>query len=211
MKGILTLIFSIFCFYGTSQSSFELQGAMGRIKSPWYFGSHNTNYQHAVGGAYFSFGGRYEATNRIRIKFNNLFGTGYAYDAGGFTNVPQELFFRKGTNSQFTTINAGLEIGYSILKKPVWNLNIFAGAGILIFSRQFALKSEFDLPNGTHVIQIDYANFYPFWDLSFPVTLELKHNLNKRIGLILDSGAFIEPDFPVMGIHLGLGLSYKLW
>ncbi len=197
------IILLSFCFIKIkAQKEFSTHIKFGYFNTPWDSG--RSGYQNPTPGKYFGFGCEYNFTRKVSFKFSVLSGNHRYYDAGIFTNDPTHGVWPDGTNSSVYNFIVGSEILFKIISLNRFSLKAGTGIGILNFVRTFTTRTEFD-QGGRHIIHWNNLDQSAFHDLLFPVSMILEYRLRKKIGLFLDTGAFVEPDFPIMGLHIGLG------
>lgn len=124
------------------------------------------------------------------------------FDNGQLTNDPDHWKTNDGTNSESEDFVSSLWIGRHFNLHHRIKLNLIAGLGMYFNITSYVLR--FDYGN-----RISWEPFYiGNWSVNFPVNVVLNYKLIEKVDLVLKSGAFIEPDFPIMGIHLGGGVNY---
>ena len=129
------------------------------------------------------------------------------FDSGIYTNDPYHpsSLYPDGTNSTAYNLMVGVELMVSLISTQRIKAQSGLGIGILNYVRRFTTKSEYDL-GPSHIIRWNQYDQHAFNEIIFPISLTLSYKLNEIIGLFIDSGAYVEPDFPVMGLHAGLGI-----
>lgn len=82
------------------------------------------------------------------------------------------------------------------------NTTIQAGAGLGLYMHSY--DKDFIHSNGSYPITT-------FWyDLGFPISLELNQKIAKHFLIGLKLWTMFEPDFPFVGNHVGVNLKYRL-
>lgn len=204
---ILTSIY-LFClstpFKLFTQKDFRAKFSAGYFNNPWnnLVGS---KYQNPRPGEYLSFAGEYDITKKWGLRFAGLNANHRYYDAGNLTNDPDALVYTDGTNSSSYNLIVGAEVIYQLLKKKYFDIRLGWGVGILSNVRKFTTRTEYDL-NGRHIVHWNYRDQAAFNDMLFPISIQLEYKITEILGFYLDSGTYIEPDFPVMGLHGGIGI-----
>ncbi|GAB2600119.1 hypothetical protein [Spirosoma areae] len=120
------------------------------------------------------------------------------------SNAPTAILY---TNDK--TNAPGYELhGYAMAKYSVVNANRFSlqiGAGAGFFNQR--LQYPFRDDSGAGSI---YLTDSSFTDLAFPVSVEFYYLLRNWVSIGVKAGGFIEPDFPIVGAHVGPQLRLRL-
>lgn len=189
-----------------SQNQYLLRPSMGYYNNPWY-NLNPSKYNSAKGGKYYSLGNIYKIKS-IAFGLTVLSSRFRYFDSGRLTNDPTANLWPNGTNSEIYNFIADFSILYSSnLGK---NITLYSGIGfgILNMTTIFTTKTEYDL-DGRHIINWNYRDKESFDSLLFPLNLKVDYYFYKGIGCFFETGAYIEPDFPVLGLHAGFGLVKK--
>jgi len=121
------------------------------------------------------------------------------------SNDPMSLFNpQDGTNARGYQLYGYGMAKYSLIRTGGFTLQ--AGAGIGFFNQR--LEYPYRVNNST-----GGATYYAqssFTDLALPVSLEAYCIISQRVGIGLKTGGYIEPDFPVVGLHIGPQLRIRL-
>ncbi|MEP7323372.1 MAG: hypothetical protein ABI761_15715 [Saprospiraceae bacterium] len=130
------------------------------------------------------------------------------YDSGNLTNDPTYVTYRKGIGTNVKSYNfiTGPEVLFTLYSNTQFKVNAGVGAAILFQVRTFTTRYEYD-EGPRHIIYWDNRDQAAFHDLCFPISISFEYKLLNKLGLFFESGAYVEPDFPVMGLHVGVGAS----
>lgn len=164
----------------------------------------NSKFQNSSFGKYFELGSSYTFKSNWKIDLQIIKGEYRFFDDGHYTNDPLHWKRNDGTNSKAEDINSSILFGRQFYLRN--NLSISIATGIGVYSNIVNYVRKFEYPNRT----IWEPFFLGTWSVNFPMNLEMDINIFKRMQLFLKSGAFIEPDFPIMGIHFGGGVKFLL-
>ena len=159
-------------------------------------------YTNAKSRPFYNFDFSYNISKRHIIATTFLAGKHFYYDNIRSNNaVPLTTpGYEKNTNATAEYLTFSILYKYNLYNNN--KLSITAGTGAGIMSQTMI----YPYTEGTSV-HFRQSN----WDdLVFPVRLEFDHRLSGHFKIGLIGGLFIHPDYPVLGYHAGLSVSYVI-
>ena len=160
----------------------------------------STDYPNVKSGTGFSFEMRYYITDKIFVSSHANYGKFRYYD-DVLSNSPVHLGIIDGTNTSASGIHAGLLLGYNF---KITNLiDLYASTGVSSYTliRNYPYQYSPDSWG---------LNCSAFTDLAFPVILGIESHFFERISIGVIGGFYVEPDFPIVGWHIGPVISYTI-
>lgn len=192
-KIIIVLIAVLIC-----QSSFSQKKDLRLSISSNVYTS--TSYPNVKPGAGFSLDMSYFITDKIFIASHANYGKFRYYD-DVLSNAPDHFDLEDGTNTSAASIHAGLVIGYNIKISNLLNLHAATGVSSYTLMRRYPYQFDPDTWSYSHSA---------WTDLAFPVRIGIESIIWERLSLGLIGGFYIEPDFPIVGWHIGPVISYTI-
>lgn len=160
------------------------------------------NFKDALGGRNGAADFDYYVPNSRFVLSAGLLTGSFAYfedrrsnDPFAITIIRNSIVTNNGslTNAENSQLHAGFQVKYRIVqtKHFVWQ----AGAGIGLFNQklQYPMRDS----RGTYYAESSFT------DVTFPVSTEVYYRFSPRIALGIKAGAYIEPDFPIVGTNVG--------
>jgi len=146
---------------------------------------------------YFSADFDYHLSKRWTVSSGFMTGQFNYYDAN-HANTP--------IGSSTVTNARGFQLhGYAMAKYSLISTNRFAfqvGVGAGFFNQRL----EYPYQDA----QSSYITQSSFTDLAFPVSVEAYYLVNRKVGIGIKAGGYIEPDFPIVGAHIGPQIRVRL-
>lgn len=149
---------------------------------------------------YFSADFEYHLSKRWTVSSGLMMGYFNYYDNTRSNNPGGVIFNRDNTNARATELHGYAMAKYSLINSKQFTLQVGVGAGFFNQSLEYPYQ---DAQGGG----IRYTSFT---DLAFPLSLEAFYLFSNRLGVGLKAGGYIEPDFPLVGTHIGPQLRLRL-
>ncbi|CCH01101.1 hypothetical protein FAES_3092 [Fibrella aestuarina BUZ 2] len=178
------------------EQAYEVAVSYGAFTSPSF------NQQKARD--YFSADFDYHLSRRWTIASGFMTGRFNYFDNTRSNDPTGILYGPDGTNARGYELYGYGMAKYALVKTSGFTLQL--GAGIGFFNQRLTYPYRATYATGSSL----YTEESSFTDLALPVTLEAYYVFNQRIGLGLKAGGYIEPDFPVVGAHIGPQLRVRL-
>jgi len=197
MKTITLTIFILFSSWTAftqSKKDVTIAFGIGAFNSPYYENAHKREF--------YNFDFDYHIESRHILSANFLKGSHRFYDNVHSNNaVPLNTpGYEDNANSEADYFTFSVLYKYKLVNSNKISVNLGAGAGIM-----------------TQVILFPYTqgNMVDFrqssWtNLVFPLRMETDYRIAKHFKVGLLAGFYINPNYAVLGNHLGLRLSYIL-
>jgi hypothetical protein len=190
----ILLIVSFSQTYGQDKKDLRISLSTGLFNS--------YHYINAKPRQFYNFGFGCALTNRHIISTEFISGQHLYYDTI-YVTTPIPLStpgYENHTNTQARTTVFSVLYKFRFLDKRKLSINVGTGLGI---------KSEIytypvNTPNGGFTFETSGGK----GDLCFPVRLDLDYQILNNFQLGIVAGTYIYPDYPLIGEHLGIGLSY---
>ncbi len=193
MKRIVFIVFLL-----TILSSIEAQERS--ISLGLHTGYYRANdYDKIQPGQDFSTELKFFINERLYISANALYAISRYYESDK-SNYPDFSVDENGTNADLSTIHVGLQIGYRVQFLDIFY--VAGQTGISSYTESARFPWQYD--ESTYA----YANS-AFTDLAFPMQFSLGALLTDHFELALIGGFYIEPDYPIVGLHIGPQLNIK--
>ncbi len=113
------------------------------------------------------------------------------------SNTPG-FIYDKGTNAIALYRTFSVSYKYKIVDHSKISIVPSVGAGFMTHIRKFPFAA------GNYILPYTSA----WTDLVFPVDLDINYKISKHWQLGITGGFQVHPDFPILGWHIGPGLSY---
>lgn len=161
-------------------------------------------YSNAKSRQFYNFGFEYSITDRHSLSTDYTSGQFRYYDSIRVTTpIPLSTpGYEKHTNAEARSTFFSILYKYKVFDKK--KLSIKVGTGIAIITETYTYPV--DIPNGGFTFETSSGK----GDLSFPLRMDLDYKISKRFEVGIIGGTYIYPDYPWVGQHLGLRLSYIL-
>lgn len=132
----------------------------------------------------------------------NYFAGNHVYFDDILSNTPASnyIVYPKGTNAKATYNTFSVLHKFKILNQAKFSIVPGAGAGIMTHCRDYPYTEGASM----------YFNTSAWSDLVFPITLDMNYKLSRHFQLGLTSGFLIDPDYPILALHIGPKVSYIL-
>jgi len=186
---IFVLVLSAFTAFGQDKKDLGISISGGILNSPYFYKSYRGNF--------FSVGFDYHISERHIIAANFLAGE-HRYFENELSNVPSYDVDRNGRNATAIYKTFSVVYKYKLINNNKFSLIPGIGAGVLTNTYVYPHK------HGSSTV----FNTSTWSDLAFPVTLDINYKVFKQWQLGLTSGFLIEPDFPILALHIGPKLTY---
>ena len=191
MRYVAILIISFFLSatsFGQQEKSLTVSFGAGFFTSPYYKNDDASGF--------------YMADFDYHIKKRHVLSANY--NAGGHNYQDNERSnIAAGTNlinskAEYRTFSFLYQ--YKILNKGKISAYVGTGAGIM------TQILEYPYNDGTN-----YSYRQSSWtDLVFPVRGEFNYQLTRKVSIGILGGFYIHPDFPILGYHGGMQVSYNI-
>lgn len=189
---LILFTFLILTSSGQDKKDLAVSFSAGIFNSPYFYKAYPRGF--------YALAFDYHVSKRSIISANYLAGKHEYYD-NILSNAPDSyVVYPQGTNATAEYNIFSVSYKYKIVNTPKFSIVPGIGAGIL------TLTENYPYTRGTST---DF-NTSSWSDLAFPVTLDINYKLSKHWQLGLTSGFLIEPDFPILALHVGPKLSYVL-
>lgn len=166
-------------------------------------GFNSSYYQNAKPGVFYNVAMEYFFRKRHSLSAEYTNGKFNYYDTI-YTNNPIPLTvpgYAKHTNTEDWVNVFALLYKYKFVDKP--RLSVSAGTGLGMITNVI----QYYKTNATSGSPEDDGSKA---DLCFPVRLDIDLPLSKKFQVGLTGGVYVYPDYPLLGEHVGLRLSYIL-
>jgi len=189
----LLCISTLACF--AQQKSFDIAVSYGAYNSP--------SFNQTRAKEHFAADFDYHASKRWTVSSGFVTGRFNYYD-NTRPNAPTAILYTNdNTNARGYELHAYGMVKYRIISTDRFTLQAGAGIGLLNQRLEYPYREG----SGTGSV---YMNQSSFTDLEFPVSAEAYYLLGNRVGVGLKAGGFIEPDFPIVGLHIGPQIRIRL-
>ncbi len=118
-----------------------------------------------------------------------------------FIATYSQYVYPNGSNADLKTAHLSISAGYSV---PIFQK--FSVSGQIGISGYIELKT-YAAPD-YYFKQYAYR-YHNFTSLAFPVKLSVNYAINNKIDIGLIGGCYIEPDYPLIGYHVGPQLNFR--
>ncbi len=153
----------------------------------------NNNKPPVEGGGYLQFEFEYGHSKKWAFSSGFLTSNYWYKDSESLTSI-NGIPVTRAEDFQINFVSK-----YKIFEQNNTKIQIGAGLGLYMH----AYKKDYIHQNGSFPITT-------FWyDLGFPISVELNQKLSKHFLVGLKLGTMFEPDFPFVGNHLGINLKYR--
>jgi hypothetical protein len=177
-----------------SQDKKDLKISIGTgiLNSPYYT---NANARQM-----YDFSLEYAITKKHKITSDYLSGKHFYYDNVRSNNaVPLNTpGYEKNANATAEYSIFSLLYKYLLFQKR--NLSISTGTGLGIMTQVM----EYPYTEG-NIVDFRQASWT---DICFPIRIDFDYKISKKIEMGLIGGFYIHPDYPILGYHTGIRLSY---
>lgn len=184
----IILFFTTLTSFGQDAKTLTVSLGAGLFTSPYYKNSDASGFYSA------DFDYHFKKRHVLSANYN---AGEHNYQDNVRSNIPAgpNLINSKADYRTFSVLYK-----YKFLNKK--KLAAYGGAGAGIMTQIL----EYPYSDGPS----SYYKQSSWTDLVFPVRLELIYHLTKKVGFGILGGFFVHPDFPVLGYHSGLKLSYNI-
>ncbi|MVM38996.1 hypothetical protein GO730_18005 [Spirosoma sp. HMF3257] len=186
MKALLlTLLWVTPLSVLAQKKTYELTFSYGGYSSPSFKKNQLRDYVSADMG--------YRLTNRLTVTAGFMAGKFDYYD--DIPTIPTGLIYAQfiyildNPNARGTERHGYAMAKYALIATNKFNLQLGAGAGILNQRLDYSYRNEWYQAS--------------FTQLEFPISLEGYYLLANRIGFGVKAGGFVQPAFPLLGVHIG--------
>lgn len=188
------LQFTFLQFHGQNKKDLKLSLSTGFFNSSYY-----TN---AKSRQFYNLGFDYSVAKRHIIAADFISGQHRYYESSRVTTpIPLSTpGYEKHTNAEARTSVFSIMYKYKLYDKSKFSVGAGTGLGILLESATYPV----DIPNGGFTFQTSGGK----GDLCFPLRLDVNYQVSKNFQLGVIAGTYIYPDYPLVGEHLGLSISY---
>ena len=197
MKTILFTILCISPLVGLPQvKTYEAALSYGAFTSP--------SFKHQKAQNYFSADFDYHLSGRWTVSSGFMTGQ-FSYFDDIRSNDPIGIVYpQDGTNARGYQLYGYGMAKYSIVKTEAFVLQVGAGIGFFNQRLEYPYRETYSTGSSIYFAQSSFT------DLALPISLEAYYLFNKRIGVGLKVGGYIEPDFPLVGAHIGPQVRVRL-
>lgn len=115
------------------------------------------------------------------------------------SNHPEAFLYSDGTNADLFNIHVGILAGYTITLTE--NMHITGYAGLSSYTERLTYWWDF----GEMIIG---HREYSFTSIAFPVKISIGYLLSKNIELAIAAGFYLEPAYPIVGLHAGPQINF---
>lgn len=189
---LLTISFSQ--SYGQDKKDLKISLSAGLFNSSYYTNSKPRQF--------YNFGFDYSITKRHIISTDFISGQHQYYDSIRVT-TPIPLTtpgYEKHTNAEARTTVFSVLYKYKLLDKTKFSVNVGTGLGIITKTLTYPV----DIPNGGFTFETSGGK----GDLCFPLRLDMDYQILKNFQSGIIAGIYVYPDYPLVGEHLGIRISY---
>jgi hypothetical protein len=152
---------------------------------------------------YFAADFDYHLSKRWTVSSGFMTGRFNYYD-NTRSNAPTAILYTNdNTNARGYELHGYAMAKYSVVNTSQFTLQIGIGAGFFNQRLQYPFRDD----SGAGAIYLTNSSFT---DLEFPVSLEAYYLLGSRVGIGVRAGGYIEPDFPIVGTHVGPQIRVRL-
>lgn len=161
-------------------------------------------YTNAKSRQFYNFGFEYSIANRHSLSADYTSGQFRYYDSIRVTTpIPLSTpGYENHTNAEAISTFFSIMYKYQVLDKK--KLSIKIGTGISIITESYTYPV--DIPNGGFTFETSGGK----GDLSFPLRVDLDYQISNHFQVGIIGGTYVYPDYPLVGQHIGLRLSYIL-
>lgn len=163
----------------------------------------STYYTNAKPRQFYNFSFDYSISKRHIISADFISGQFRYYDNVNVTSpIPLSTpGYEKHTNAEAYCQVFSVMYKYKLLDKRKFSINTGTGLGIISESFTYPV----DTPNG-----FTFETSGSKGDLCFPVRLDINYQVLKKFQIGIIGGMYIYPDYPLVGQHTGISLSYLI-
>ena len=179
------------------QKSFDVAVSYGAYNSP--------SFNQTRAKEYFAADFDYHASKRWTISSGFVTGHFNYYDDTRSNAPTAILYTNDNTNARGYELHGYGMIKYAIISTDRFTLQ--AGLGVGFLNQRVEYPYRESSATGTGSI---YMNQNSFTALEFPVSAEAYYLFGNRFGIGLKAGGFVEPDFPLVGLHVGPQIRIRL-
>ncbi len=185
---LITLSFWSVSSFGQYGKTWTVSFGAGLFTSPYY--------KNSDASGFFSVDINYNFKKRHVLAANYNNGR-HNYQDNVRSNIPAgpNLINSKAEYTTFSILYK-----YKFLDKR--KISAYSGAGAGIMTQ--VLEYPFSDGSGNYYRQSSMT------DLVFPVRIEFIYHLTDRVGLGMLGGFFVHPDYPILGYHGGMMISYNI-
>lgn len=164
----------------------------------------STHYKNAKRRQFYNLSFDYAITNRHTLSADFISGQHRYYDSLLVTTpIPLSTpGWENHTNADARTVVFSVMYKYRLLNHKKFLIQVGSGLGIITESYTYPV----DLANGGFTFESTGVK----GDLCFPIRLDMDYKMFKNFQIGILTGVYIYPDYPLVGEHLGLRLSYVI-
>ena len=196
------LVFTMLLFmplvsvFAQGKKDLKISLATGAINSKYYV--------NATPGQFYNFGFEYQSNSRHSIATDYISGQFQYYDS--INPFPYVSLTSPG-NQNYTNVDARSSIfsviyKYKFLEKKKLSMKAGIGIGLINETNGYIISTS---PSSETFVR--YGNRS---NLCFPLRLDLDYQVSKFFQIGIIAGTYVYPDYPLVGEHLGLRVSYIL-
>ena len=197
-------ILILFLFACTVNSEVSAQGKKDLKISLGTGFFNSTYYTNAKTRPFYNFGLEYQSNSRHSIAADYISGQFWYYDS--VRPVPFVSLSTPGYENYNNVVAISTFFSviykYKFLERNKLSMKGGTGIGILTQSEAYAIQAS---TNSQRVVQFGGKP-----DLCFPLRLDLDYQVSKFFQIGIIAGTYVYPDYPLVGEHLGLRVSYIL-
>jgi hypothetical protein len=198
-KQIISILFTLFFVgqvLGQDKKDLKISLATGLFNSKYY-----TN---AKSRQFYNLGFDYSITKKHSIGTDFISGQHRYYDNIRVTSpIPLSTpGYETHTNAEARSTFFSIIYKYRLFDRNKLSAKI--GTGISIINESYTYPV--DTPNGGFTFETSGGK----GDLCFPLRVDIDFQLSKTVQLGIIGGTYVYPDYPLVGQHLGIKLSYIL-
>jgi hypothetical protein len=135
---------------------------------------------------------RFSLTTHVNYGWNRYF-------ESERSNHPEAFLYSDGTNADLFNIHVGIIAGYTI--NLTENMHITGYSGLSTYTERLTYWWDF----GEMIIG---HREYSFTTIAFPVKISIGYLLSKNIELGIAAGFYLEPAYPIVGLHAGPKINF---
>lgn len=190
-----------------SQLKSSLTLSSGLFTTPSY-GLNKKAYSNVIPDIYYKLAFQSSINKNWNIEMGCLIGNQRYFDNLFHTNISKgdpfiDYIRTDGTNAEVENVSTKLSIGYNLYQNSYFISSIGTGVAINFINYIFQYK----IPRAANSIEYQRRTS-GYWTISFPLEFHFEFKLSKSFYLRIEAATFVEPDYPLLVNHAGIGIKY---